>query len=232
MIEEPPILTIRRDFPRPSAEDLADLGSATTGFLVDAMGGRGALDHHIKPVCGADELPQKFCGPAMTCFCGPADIMAEVAAIELAQPGDVVVVGTDAYEGTAVFGDLLTGIARNRGLAALVTDGLVRDVEGIAEVGLPVFARGVSPNSPTCAGPGTVGLPISLGGVTIGPGDVIVGDRDGVVVVALDKIAEVRASLSAVRAAEQSLEARVKNGLERLDITKGIMESDRIRWLD
>lgn len=232
MIEYPPVLNIRKDFPRPKPEDLSDLGSVPTGFLADAMGGRGAIDHRIKPICMEDGVSPKFCGPAMPCFCGPGDIMAEVAAIELAKPGDVIVVGTDAFEGTAVIGDLLMGIARNRGLAALVTDGLVRDQEGIAAVGLPVFCRGVSPNSPTCDGPGTVGLPISLGGMSIGPGDVIVGDRDGVVVVSFDRIAEIRAALVNVRAAETALDARVRDGLERLDFTMEIIESDHVRWLD
>ena len=232
MIEEPPVLTIRRDFPRPSDDDLADLSTAPTGFLVDAMGGRGALAQRIKPVGERDGLPTAFCGPAMPCFCGPADIMALLAAIQVARRGDVLMVGTDAFEDTAVCGDNVMGMARNRGAAAFVTDGLVRDVDGIVGVGLPVFSAGVSPNSPVCKGPGTVGLPIVMGGVSVGPGDVVVGDRDGVVVVPLARVAEVRAALGPVRAAEEKLEKQVKDGLTGLDVVEDLLASDKVRWVD
>jgi len=232
MIEEPPVLTIARKFERPSAEDLADLGAAPTGFLVDAMGGHGALDHHIKPLGEKDGMPIGFCGPALPCFCGPADIMALVAAVELSQPGDVLMVGTDAFEQTAVCGDLLLGVARNKGVVAFVTDGLMRDLEGIIGVGIPAYCKGLTPNSPVCKGPGTVGLPVTLGGVNVGPGDVVVGDRDGVVVVPTAQIGAVRAALTKVRAAEKDLDRRVNEGLTALDITAGIMAPENIRWVD
>lgn len=232
MIEEPPVLTIKRNLDRPSDEDLADFGATPTGFLVDAMGGRGALDHRIKPLGENDGMPANFCGVALPCFCGPADIMALVAAVEVSQPGDVLVVGTDAFEQTAVCGDLLLGIARNKGVVAFVTDGLMRDLEGIIGVGIPAFCAGLTPNSPVCKGPGTVGLPVALGGVAVGPGDVVVGDRDGVVVVPFGRIAEVRKSLVQVRAAEKELDRRVKDGLTALDISAGVMSPEKIRWID
>ena len=81
-------------------------------------------------------------------------------------------------------GDVMLGMARNAGIVALVTDGMVRDIDGLDGVGIPVFARGLTPNSPFKDGPGEIGLPIAIGGVIVEAGDLIVGDQDGVVVVA------------------------------------------------
>ena len=87
-------------------------------------------------------------------------------------------------------GDLLIGVARNRGAAGFVTDGLVRDLDDLETIGLPIYAMGVTPNSPQRRGPGSVGLPIVCGGVSVASGDVVVGDRDGVVVVPRARISE------------------------------------------
>src|SRR5581483_7052165 len=97
---------------------------------------------------------------ALPCETGPSDNLAILAAISIAEPGDVVVAASDAFTGTAVIGDNVSALARNRGVAALVTDGLVRDTPGIIGVELPVFARGVTPNSCMRSGPGRVGLPV------------------------------------------------------------------------
>src|ERR671916_54030 len=104
-----------------------------------------------------------------------------------ARRGDVAVAANDAYRTTAVVGDLVIGMMRNKGVAAFVTDGLARDKAGILATGLPVFCAGVVPTSPATNGPGTVGAPITCGGVHVRPGDVVVGDADGVVGVALDR---------------------------------------------
>jgi 4-hydroxy-4-methyl-2-oxoglutarate aldolase len=96
-------------------------------------------------------------GVAMTCHCGPADNLALFGALATAQAGDILVAATDAFTATSVTGDLLLGMAKNRGLLGLVTDGLVRDLAGVLGVGLPVYCAGVTPNSPARNGPGTVG---------------------------------------------------------------------------
>jgi 4-hydroxy-4-methyl-2-oxoglutarate aldolase len=139
MIEDPPLLTIRRRFERPLAAVIEALRDVPTGYLVDAMGGRGGLHHSIKAL-----VPGKasLAGVAITCHCGPADNLAVFAALDAAEAGDVIVAATDAFAGTAVTGDLLLGMARNKGVAGFVTDGLVRDVVGIEAVGLPVYCAG------------------------------------------------------------------------------------------
>ena len=115
-------------------------------------------------------------------------------------------------------GDLLMHVARNRGVAGLVTDGLVRDLDDLEAVGLPVFALGVTPNSPQRRGPGSVGLPIVCGGVAIASGDIVVGDRDGVVVIPRGRIDETLENLERVKAAEAATLERVRGGLKELPV--------------
>ncbi len=107
---------------------------------------------------------------------------------------------------------MMLGMAKNQGVCALVTDGMVRDIEGLNAVGIPVFARGLSPNSPFKDGPGTIGLPISLGGVTVNSGDVVIGDQDGVVVVAREALESVLAALADVKTKEAKMDELVAKG--------------------
>ena len=226
MIDDPPLLQIRRSFLRPEDRDLAQLSGLQTGYITDAMGGRGALDYRIKPLA---PLAGTLVGVAVTCHCGPGDNLALFGALHVARAGDVLIVATDGFAGTAVTGDLLMGMARNRGVAGFVTDGMVRDVAGIVSVGLPVFCAGVTPNSPARNGPGHVGMPVVLGGITVESGDVIVADNDGVVVVGQARLAEVIARLPAIRAAEADLEAKVKAGLEIPSFVQDVLGSGRVR---
>lgn len=228
MIENPPLLTVRRNFPRPGAADLAAFANSATGHLVDSMNGRGALSYRIKPVTEA----KTFCGVAVTCETGPADCLAAFGTLDVIQPGDVVLVKADGFTETAVIGDLLLGMMKNNGAAAFVTDGLVRDTAGIRGVGMPCFAAGVTPNSPAKNGPGSVGLPIVIGGVAVDAGDIVVADEDGVVVVPRMRIAETLEHLKNVRALEAALEAKVKAGLKRPDIVDAILKSGTIREVD
>ena len=218
MITDPSILRIRRNFLRPSPEIIAALTGAATGHLVDSMDGSGALG----------EATPGFCGIAITCDAGPADNLAVFGALEAAKPGDVIIAATGGHLMAAVIGDLLVGMARNCGVAAIVTEGTVRDVAGILAVGLPVYCAGVSPNSPARNGPGTVGLPIVVGGVAVESGDILVGDRDGVVVIPRQMGAKVAAKLVEVRAAEAALEAKVKAGLSIPDFVTALLKSNRI----
>ena len=228
MIDEPPLLTVRRNFLRPSADQVAAFAGLQTGFVADALGGRGALAGSIKPVSAANA----FCGVALTCEAGPADNLAVAAALSMAAAGDVIVCAADAFANTAVIGDLVLGMMKNCGLAAFVTDGFVRDMVGIRAVGLPCYAAGVTPNSPARNGPGSVGLPIVVGGVAVGPGDIVIGDEDGVVVVPFARIEEARARLPAIRAAEAELDAEVKAGLLVPAFLQALLDGGRFREVD
>ena len=213
MIEEPPPLVFAASAERPPAKLVERFRGVPTSFIVDAMGGAGALDWRIRPLVGCS-----LAGVALTCDCGPVDNLAFMAALAGSRPGDVFVVATGGYTGTAVTGDLLIGVAKNRGAAGFVTDGLVRDLDDLEKVGLPVFAMGATPNSPQRRGPGSVGLPVVCGGVPVATGDVVVGDRDGVVVVPRERIAATLDSLEQVKAMEAATLERVRGGLKELPV--------------
>lgn len=213
MLGNPPILTIHRGHRRPDPALVARFRGAQTSHLCDVMEGRGALDYTIKPLDPANAV---FAGPALTAFAYPADVAAMFGAVHEAQPGDVIVLANDGFTRTAVFGDLAAGVMKNKGVAAFVTDGLARDKAGIVATGLPVFCRGIQPNSPALNGPGIVGAPITLGDVHVRSGDVIVGDADGVVVVPYEQLEIVLDRLEQVRAAEKRTEALVRDGATML----------------
>jgi 4-hydroxy-4-methyl-2-oxoglutarate aldolase len=208
---EAPALTIRRAWTRPTEADLAAFDEAPTGWVADAQGRRGALHHSIRPLTKAT----RCVGAALPVWSRGRDNLAPYAALSVARPGDVLVVATEDYEAASVAGDIMLGMARNSGILGFVTDGIVRDVPGLDEVGIPVFGRGVSPNSPQKDGPGTIGLPVTLGGVIVGPGDLIVADGDGVVVVPLAMIGSVVAGLAEVREKEAAMDAAVRGGAKQ-----------------
>lgn len=225
MLEDPPLLVIRKSFDRPPAAKLAQLRDAQTSHVADAMDGRGALDHRIKPM---DPDNAVFAGPALTAFAYPADIVGVYGALAEAEPGDVIIVANDGYAATAVIGDLVAGMMKNKGVAAFVTDGLARDRAGIVAAGLPLFAAGIMPASPAANGPGVVGAPVTLGGQHVRPGDIIVGDADGVVVVPLDQAEAVLERLAAVRAAEAKAVAHVESGGTITDRIRHFVSAARI----
>ena len=138
MIDDPPLITLRRKVPRPTAAQLAALNGTPTGFIIDALGGRGAVAPDIKPVIAEQA---SFCGVAVTCHVGPADNLAVFAALPLLQRGDVIVAAADGYRETAVVGDLVLGMARNLGAVAFVTDGCVRDIPASAMLACRAFRR-------------------------------------------------------------------------------------------
>jgi 4-hydroxy-4-methyl-2-oxoglutarate aldolase len=209
MLDEAPSIQ-HMEFVRPAAPLVDALRGTPTGFIVDALGGSGALDYRIKPAIADQAI---CCGVALTCDAGPADNLALLAALERVQPGDVIVAATGNYTGCAVTGDLVLGMARNCGATGFVTDGCVRDLPGIRMVGLPCYCIGVTPNSPARSGPGTVGFPVTIAGHPVASGDVIVADQDGAVVVPQARLAEVIARLAAIRKAEGEMDQAVRDGL-------------------
>jgi 4-hydroxy-4-methyl-2-oxoglutarate aldolase len=229
MIADPPALTIRRNIDRVDPQQVAKFAGAETVHVVDAMDGHGALDYRIKPL---DPGSASFAGPALTCHAGADDNLAILAAFAVAQPGDVIVAAADGFTGSAVVGDLFARYARNCGITAIVTDGLARDTAGIIATGLPVFVGGVTPGSSARSGPGTVGLPIVIGRISVSPGDLVVGDRDGVVVVPRSEAESVAARLNDVRSAESTFEADAANGLHVPDFVKALLQSEAVHYLD
>ncbi len=224
----PPALTIRHNFRRPPAELVKLLGESPTGWVVDANGRRGAFDYRIHALTRS----MRFCGVALTVQTRARDNLAPYAALQHARPGDVIVVAAAAYEEASVAGDLMLGMAKNQGVVAFVTDGMVRDIDGLNAVGIPVFARGLSPNSPYKDGPGTVGLPISLGGVTVNAGDVVIGDQDGVVVIAREALEDVLVALAGVKVKESTMDQLVANGATSPPGFEQLIAEKGVRYVD
>ena len=221
-------LTIKRNFKRTGQKLVRKFMNLPSGNVCDAQGRTGALDHRIKPVSKKSRL----CGTALTVDAGPRDNLAPWAALEIAKPGDVIVITTGEHLDCSVVGDIYVGMANNAGVAGIVTDGVVRDLPGINDVGIPVFARGISPNSPWKNGPGRVGLPILIGRVAVKAGDIVVGDQDGIVIVAREKAGDAARAIQTVLAKEKQMEAGVKAGLTVPAWLKAAYETKGVQYQD
>jgi regulator of RNase E activity RraA len=168
---------------RPSnpALDLSRFDDLSTANVSDLQGKLLTFDYRIKPVL---PLKSHTIGFAITVLVRPGDNLIIFKAMEIAQPGDVIVIADQFDTNNSVLGGVMAEMAKQKGIAAFVTDGLVRDLEELENVGVPVFARGLTPVAPAQATPmGQVNTPISCGGVIVHPGDIVKGDKDGVVII-------------------------------------------------
>ena len=229
MLDNPPLLVVKKSWNRPTPVKLKTLVGAQTGHVVDAMDGRGAMDASIKPI---DAKRAHFVGVAITAETGPSDNLAILAAVAVGQPGDCLIAAADGFAGTAVVGDNVCWLARNAGFSGIVIDGMARDLEGMLGIGLPTFSRGITPNSCVKSGPGRVGFPVVAGGVAVAPGDVIVGDRDGVVVIPAAMLDQVLARLELIRAAETKVQAKIGTGITQLDSMAALLKSGQVQYVD
>ncbi|HEY0123913.1 MAG TPA: 4-carboxy-4-hydroxy-2-oxoadipate aldolase/oxaloacetate decarboxylase [Rhizobium sp.] len=197
---------IKRDFTRPSAEALAAIKPFSPATIHEAQGKLGALDSRIKPI----KPGLQICGPAITGQCHIGDNLMIFQAIELAKPGDVLVLSAGNNPEQGGFGDVLAAACRGKGIIGLVTDAGVRDGRGLRESGFSVFSLGLCIKGTSKSTLGTVNKPITIGNELITPGDIIVGDDDGVVVVRQDPFTLAKAC--AAREAEEA--ALIENHLK------------------
>ncbi|TDF94792.1 RraA family protein [Paenibacillus piri] len=158
-----------------------------TTLLSDVMGCTGAMDYEIKPVASG----MKVFGTAMTVSLRPGDNLFLHKAISMGQKGYVLVADGKGHVANAYLGELMAEAAKTLGLEGIVIDGAARDRQALCELNLPIFCKGFIPNGPHKDGPGTLNTPVSCGGVSVQPGDLVVGDDDGVVVVPRGIIEEV-----------------------------------------
>lgn len=194
---------------------LSQFGGASSAQVADCMSRLGAMDSGIRPVWPSPRV----IGSALTVWCHSADNLMAHKALSIAQPGDIVVVNTQGNTSNSPFGELLATSAVKSGVRAVIVDGTVRDAEGLEALGLPVYARGLSPNGCNKDGAGEVGSVIACGGVAVRPGDVIVADRDGVTVVPLEDAVEVaRLALEQVHREQKRLAEIEKGVLMRPEI--------------
>lgn len=175
---------IVKDFPRVQADVIQRAAAFQPAILADVAGRRGALHGRIRPL----HPNMKLAGSAFTVEVRPGDNLMIHAAISLARPGDVLVIDGKGDLSSALMGTIMMTACRQLGIAGVVIDGAARDSLEIIEMNYPVFATGTNPNGPTKNVGGRIGHPVSVGGVTVHPGDFITGDNDGVVVVEREKI--------------------------------------------
>lgn len=174
-----------RDFERVAPAVVEQAARFPSSILADVAGRRGALHGRIAPLSPS----MRFAGPALTVEVRPGDNLMIHAALALARPGDVIVVDGKGDLSSALMGEIMSQQAVALGVAAVVIDGAVRDSEAIRELGFPMFAAGLNPNGPTKNVAGRLNHPVSIGGVTVRPGDLVVGDADGVTVIEREKAA-------------------------------------------
>jgi regulator of RNase E activity RraA len=196
------------EFHRPPPELLARFGHLPTANVADAMDRLGVLDARIKPVWAGAAVV----GPAYTVWTRAGDNKFLHEALGLAQPGDVIIVNGQGDESRALIGELMAEKAKATGLAGFVIDGAVRDAQIIGEIEFPVFARAVTPAGPFKFGPGRLGRTVAVGGVAVAPGDIVVGDADGVVIVPLGEAEQVVQAAEAKHADETARREAIEAG--------------------
>jgi 4-hydroxy-4-methyl-2-oxoglutarate aldolase len=177
---------IIRDFLRLPTDLVARAASHQPAMFSDVGGRRGAMHGRISAIA----TTMKCAGSAFTVEVRPGDNLMIHAALALAKPGDVLVIDGKGDQMSALMGTLMLSAAKGIGLAGVVIDGAVRDVPEIIALGFPVFCVGSNPNGPGKVAPGRINHPISCGGVTVRPGDFVIADADGVVVVDAAQLAE------------------------------------------
>jgi 4-hydroxy-4-methyl-2-oxoglutarate aldolase len=189
---------VRRDFERVSPEIVRKASAFAASILADVAGRRGTLDGRIAPLSPS----LRMAGPALTVEVRAGDNLMIHAAMSMAKPGDILVVDGKGDRTCAMLGSIMANTCMKLGIAGVVLDAAVRDTEELRALGFPVYSVGSNPNGPTKYVPGRINWPISCGGVAIHPGDLIVGDGDGVVVVEREK-AESLLELAARKLAEE-----------------------------
>ena len=208
---------IRRDFDRVSSDVVKQASTYAASILADVAGRRGTVDGRIRALSTTTRLA----GPAFTIEVRPGDNLMIHAAMAMAKPGDILVVDGKADANCALMGSIMLNACKKLGLGGVVLDGAHRDTEELLQLGFPVYSVGANPNGPTKYVPGRINWPISCGGVAVCPGDLIVGDADGVVVIEREK-AEAMLSLATQKVADEK---------QRIaDIVSG--KSIRPKWLE
>lgn len=193
--------------PRPPADLVEAFRGKASSNLADAMGRFHFMDPGMVNRTGLSLF-----GVAVTVDARPGDNLMVHKALEIAQPGDVVVVSTNGNTTSAVFGEIMATTAVEAGLGGIIIDGAIRDLDGLEALKLPAFSRSVCPGGCDKDGPGEINVPISCGNTVVMPGDIVVGDLDGVAVVPLQHAAEVLELVAGLEAREAKRIAEIKSG--------------------
>lgn len=216
-----PSMRILEILKRPDAKLVAELAQMVTPHLSDSMERLYAAGPQLRPM----HKEGKLAGPAFTVKTAAGDNLLVHKALDTARPGDVIVVDAGGFLDNAIIGELMMSRARQRGVAGLVIWGAIRDSAEIGAGNYPVFAAGVSHRGPYKNGPGEINVPVVIGGMVINPGDIIVGDADGLVAVPLELADKILASAKAILAKETAAMKQIQDGtVDRAWVDKALKE--------
>ena len=177
---------IRRDFERPARELVEAFSGIPVANIDDNCGRIAAVDACIYPL----NPKARLLGTAFTVNAPAGDNLLFHKALDMAKPGDVIVLANKGSMSRALCGEIMSSYAKSRGLAGIIIDGCVRDSYTLSQMDFPVYAKGVTPNGPYKNGPGEMNFPVSFAGIIINPGDIIVGDSDGLIAIRPEHAAE------------------------------------------
>ena len=196
---------INKDFNRPDATLVAKFKNVPVANIDDCMGRIAAGRANIQPV-GKGYLV----GPAFTVKVPQGDNLMFHAAMDLAKPGDVIVIDAGGFTERAIFGELMASYCKSRGVAGLVVDGAIRDKDELAEMdNFPVYAISATPNGPYKNGPGEINVPVVIGDKIVHPGDIVVGDGDGVLFIRPEEAEVLLAAAEAVEEKEAAIKKHI-----------------------
>ena len=217
---------VYNEIERPPTAIVEGFRAISSATAHEASGKQGALTSAIKPVASG----MKVCGPALTVLCRSRDNLMLHKAIAVAKPGDVLVVATEDSAEAGFWGEIMTVSAQANGIAGLVIDNCVRDAEEIIASGFPVFSRGLSIKGTVKGSLGLINHPTVCGEYLVYPGDIVLGDDDGVVVIAREDAEEVlEASIARMADEAQEIEEDISKGVLTVHFFKDLLDDLGLR---
>ncbi len=221
---------IVRSIPRPDAESVKILGDLGVATVHEAQGRTGLMKPYMRPIYPS----AKVAGPAVTVSCQAGDNLMIHAAVEICKPGDVLVVTTTSDSTDGMFGELLATSLAAHGVLGLIIDAGVRDVSELTAMDFPVWAKAIHAQGTVKSSAGSVNIPVVCAGAAVEPGDVIVADQDGVVVVPRKSAAEAAKASQARIAKEEKAREKLRAGEVGLDFygLRGKLKELGVEWVD
>lgn len=203
-------IEVSLDWDRVPLDVMQSIAVYPVALIGDVLQRMGMMSSVIRHLAGKPH----FYGSIYPILTREGDNLAIHRALDEAKPGDVLVINGHGETNRAVFGDILGELCLARKVAAVVIDGATRDVEELNEMGLPVFARAVNPAGPSKYGPGVIGSPVACGNVVCSPGDAIFGDKDGIIVIARKRLAQLQEKLVQQEQFEAKLRERIRKSVQ------------------